>query len=84
MDHVDDDDKLNSKMLSSFELDLGQRGGWLVNESGLYSLILSSKLPSAKRLKNGSHQKFYQQSERQIEEIELLREIKCIKEGTNQ
>lgn len=24
-------------------------GGWLINESGLYSLILSSKLPSAKR-----------------------------------
>ena len=51
LDHVDDDDKLNSKMLSSFELDLGQRGGWLVNESGLYSLILSSKLPSAKKFK---------------------------------
>lgn len=46
-DHVDDDDKLNSKTLSS----LGQRGGWLINESGLYSLILSSKLPSAKKFK---------------------------------
>lgn len=38
--HVDEDDKLNDKMSSS----LGQRGGWLINESGLYSLILSSKL----------------------------------------
>ena len=46
-DHVDDDDKLNNDSLSS----LGQRGGWLINESGLYSLILSSKLPSAKRFK---------------------------------
>lgn len=46
-DHVDDEDKLNNESLSS----LGQRGGWLVNESGLYSLILSSKLPSAKRFK---------------------------------
>ena len=46
-DHVDDDDKLNNESLSS----LGQRGGWLINESGLYSLILSSKLPSAKRFK---------------------------------
>lgn len=43
--HVDDEDKLNSKTLPSFQLDLGQRGGWLINESGLYSLILSSKLP---------------------------------------
>lgn len=45
--HVDEDDKLNDKTASS----LGQRGGWLINESGLYSLILSSKLPSAKRFK---------------------------------
>lgn len=45
--HVDDDDKLNDKTASS----LGQRGGWLINESGLYSLVLSSKLPSAKRFK---------------------------------
>lgn len=47
-DHVDDEDKLNNESLSS----LGQRGGWLINESGLYSLILSSKLPSAKRFKH--------------------------------
>ncbi len=38
--HVDDEDKLNDKTA----LSLGQRGGWLINESGLYSLILSSKL----------------------------------------
>lgn len=46
-DHVDGDDKLNNESLSS----LGQRGGWLINESGLYSLILSSKLPGAKKFK---------------------------------
>lgn len=46
-DHVDGEDKLNNKTLSS----LGQRGGWLVNESGLYSLIISSKLPDAKKFK---------------------------------
>lgn len=33
--HVDEEDKLNDKTASS----LGQRGGWLINESGLYSLI---------------------------------------------
>ena len=45
--HVDEDDKLNDKSASS----LGQRGGWFINESGLYSLILSSKLESANRFK---------------------------------
>lgn len=45
--HVDEDDKLNDKTASS----LGQRGGWFINESGLYSLILSSKLPNAKKFK---------------------------------
>lgn len=46
-DHVDEEDKLNNESLSS----LGQRGGWIINESGLYSLILSSKLPQAKQFK---------------------------------
>ena len=50
-EHVDIEDKLNSKTLSSCDLSLGQRGGWLINESGLYSLILSSKLPTAKKFK---------------------------------
>lgn len=46
-DHVDEEDKLNNESL----LSLGQRGGWLINESGLYSLALSSKLPGAKRFR---------------------------------
>lgn len=46
--HVDEEDKLNDKTA----LSLGQRGGWLINESGLYSLILSSKLPGAKKFKH--------------------------------
>lgn len=45
--HVDDEDKLNDKTSSS----LGQRGGWLINESGLYALVLGSKLPTAKKFK---------------------------------
>lgn len=44
---VDEDDKLNDKSASR----LGQCGGWFINESGLYSLILSSKLPATKRFK---------------------------------
>lgn len=45
---MDTEDKLNNESLSS----LGQRGGWLVNESGMYSLIFGSKLESAKRFKH--------------------------------
>ena len=43
-DHVDDEDKLNNESL----LSLGQRGAWLLSESGLYSLVLRSKKPEAK------------------------------------
>ncbi|MCI8285426.1 MAG: toxin Bro [Firmicutes bacterium] len=46
--HVDVEDKLNDKSSSSF----GQRGATIINESGLYSLILSSKLPNAKKFKH--------------------------------
>ena len=46
--HIDEEDKLNDKMA----LSLGQRGGWFINESGLYSLILSSKLSTAKKFKH--------------------------------
>lgn len=46
--HVDNEDKkLNDKTSPSF----GQRGATLINESDLYSLILSSKLPKAKEFK---------------------------------
>lgn len=45
--HVDDDDKQICQN-SSFE---SNRGLTIINESGLYSLILSSKLPNAKRFK---------------------------------
>ena len=51
-DHVDAEDKLNNESLSSLNLNLGQRGGWIINESGLYSLVLSSKLPNAKKFKH--------------------------------
>ena len=45
--HVDDEDKLMHQISAS-----GQgRNMTVINESGLYSLILSSKLPKAKELK---------------------------------
>lgn len=45
--HVDDEDKQNCQN-DSFE---SPRGMTIINESGLYSLILSSKLPTAKKFK---------------------------------
>ena len=47
-DHVDDEDKLTERIVLSGQ----NREAFLINESGLYSLILGSKLPSAKRIKH--------------------------------
>ena len=51
--HVDEDDRkmVDGKTQYRFGIELGQRGGWLINESGLYSLVLSSKMPNAKKFK---------------------------------
>lgn len=51
LDHVDEEDRINSKTQGQNDPEFGQRGTWLINESGLYSLILSSKLPAAKKFK---------------------------------
>lgn len=45
--HVDDEDKLTHQISASGQ----KRNMTVINESGLYSLILSSKLPSAKEFK---------------------------------
>lgn len=45
--HVEEEDKQNCQN-SSFE---SPRGMTIINESGLYSLVLSSKLPTAKKFK---------------------------------
>ncbi|MGI6096364.1 MAG: phage antirepressor KilAC domain-containing protein [Lachnospiraceae bacterium] len=45
--HVDDEDKQNCQN-DSFE---SPRGMTIINESGLYSLVLSSKLPTAKKFR---------------------------------
>ena len=46
-DHIDEDDMTFNETLKLSR----QSGAWLINESGLYSLILSSKLPNAKKFK---------------------------------
>ena len=47
MNHIEDEDKLTERFVQS-----GQgRNMYIINESGLYSLILSSKLPQAKEFK---------------------------------
>ena len=45
--HVDDEDKLTRQIVVSGQ----RRNTTVINESGLYGLILSSKLPSAKKFK---------------------------------
>lgn len=45
--HVDDEDKLGSQIATSGQ----NRNMTIINESGLYSLILSSKMPKAKEFK---------------------------------
>lgn len=53
MDHVDEEDRwrLTKETQSQFGIQLGQRGGWLINEYGVHDLVLSSELPEAKRFK---------------------------------
>lgn len=46
--HVDDDDKAGWQITTQF----GVKEAIIVNESGLYSLILSSKLPTARKFKH--------------------------------
>lgn len=58
LDHVDEIDRfiLNADTQKQVIIDIdyreiSQRGGWIVNESGLYGLVLGSKLPQAKAFK---------------------------------
>ena len=50
-DHVDLEDRVNSKTQGQNVPEFGQRGTWLINESGVYALVFGSKLESAKRFK---------------------------------
>jgi len=49
LEHVDDDDKLRTQIGNAGQ----NRTVTVINESGLYSLIISSKLPTAKAI--GAH-----------------------------
>lgn len=49
-DHVDEEDRRKQNIPTSQNVTL-VAATWLINESGLYSLILSSKLPKAKAFK---------------------------------
>lgn len=52
LDHIEEDDRVNSKTQGQNALEFGQRGTWLINESGVYALIFGSKLESAKEFKH--------------------------------
>lgn len=49
--HVDDEDRTVIQRSENTTLEIPNRGLTVINESGLYSLILSSKLPSSKKFK---------------------------------
>ena len=49
--HVDIEDKSIIQKSGNTTFDIPNRGLTIINESGLYSLILSSKLPNAKKFK---------------------------------
>jgi len=50
-DHVDAEDKQIVQRWQIAALDIPNRGMTIINESGLYSLVMSSKLPDAKKFK---------------------------------
>ena len=50
--HVEDEDRRIIKSTETVSLDIPSRGVILINESGLYSLILSSKMSNAKKFKH--------------------------------
>lgn len=50
--HVDNEDRIVIQRSENTTLEIPNRGLTVINESGLYSLILSSKLPTAKKFKH--------------------------------
>ena len=65
-DHVDEEDLSFNESLKLSR----QSGAWIINESGLYSLILSSKLPKAKELKRLYLREYRSKSDRQERTVE--------------
>lgn len=51
INHVDEEDKQIFQTSQNGNSEINNRGMYIINESGLYSLILSSKLPKAKEFK---------------------------------
>ena len=49
--HVDDEDKRVIQRSENATLEIPNRGMTIINESGLYSLVLSSKLPTARKFR---------------------------------
>lgn len=49
--HVDDEDKRVIQRSENTTFEIPNRGLTIINESGLYSLVLSSKLPTAKKFR---------------------------------
>lgn len=52
LNHVDEEDRVILQKSENTTFEIPNRGMTIINESGLYSLILSSKLPTAKEFKH--------------------------------
>lgn len=52
LNHVDEEDRVILQKSENATFEIPNRGMTIINESGLYSLILSSKLPTAKKFKH--------------------------------
>ncbi len=50
--YIEDRQVLNNQNYQNGTLEIPNRGMIIINESGLYSLIISSKLPTAKKFKH--------------------------------
>ena len=62
--HVDEEDRTVIQRSENTTLEIPNRGLTVINESGLYSLILSSKMPNAKKFKHWvTFRRFFRQSE---------------------
>lgn len=53
--HVDEEDKRVIQRSENTTFEIPNRGLTVINESGMYSLVLSSKLPNARKFKATPH-----------------------------
>lgn len=64
--HIDTEDRTVIQRSENATFEIPNRGMTIINESGLYSLVLSSKLPTAKNLSGGLLAKYSHHYAKQV------------------